>query len=175
MAGIILATQGIKHVSDLWAIQMQGLKFPWERLNLKVCKCGHPIHLEKCITCDCMKFEPKKEVTLVQGALRPIQLWHYVVPEESIGNALAIMNLTDEHIKANHGLKYLLLRKALGCEEIPLGLNKMPRGVVLNGQTIFPFNSIQDVGMDVRPIGVIYDKKGPIKFPDGSEYDQEQL
>lgn len=100
---IFLATRGIKQNVDYWTMMMQLSMYPWQRTNLET---------------------GKKEVSMVQGALRPIQLWEYIIPKESLAEVLTAMQKTKGDQKAYFGkglAKYSLptLRKILGANPIP--------------------------------------------------------
>ena len=74
MASLIFATRGIHHQIEMWKIFMQSQMYQWQRRNLK----SNTI-----------------ETMSVQGALRPIQLWEYVVPKDSIQDVLTNMRIAD--------------------------------------------------------------------------------
>lgn len=56
-------TRGVKHWRDIFVQFMQTQMWAWKRKNLKT---------------------KKWETTAVQGALRPVELWEYVFPEECL-------------------------------------------------------------------------------------------
>lgn len=137
---LFLATQGINHQTELWKKFMETQMFEWKRKNLKT---------------------GEIETSLVQGALRPIQLWTYVFPKESLGDVLGALHLTDEHLKiGSEGIGMSLLRKALGIKKCPLCVNREYKRYIM------------DTGMDVRVVGI---KEDEVKdFPQFG-YNQEAL
>ena|SRR3990167_8533448 len=141
-------SRGVKHQRDLWVNWMQTQLFSWERTN---------------------KTTGKKEVIPLQGALRPVELWEYVFPEEHLNQVLNNMMFTNEglncykHVKGKN-LSMAVLRKSLGAKPIPkfpvMEINKMMR---MNG-------------VAVEPIGIRADKRGDLLDPStGTVYEQELL
>lgn len=78
---------------------MQSQMFPFKRKNLKT---------------------GKDETIAVQGGLRPVQLWEYVFPEESLPDVLTMLNMND--VKKDYAIssaKMALLRAATKSKKIP--------------------------------------------------------
>jgi len=63
MASVYFVTRGPKHVRDHLISHLQAQPYWWKRKNLKT---------------------KKEEKFLVQGNLKPIELWEYTLPEEHI-------------------------------------------------------------------------------------------
>lgn len=92
-------TRGVQHRVDLFKTFMQTQMFPLKRKNLKT---------------------GKYETIGVQGGLRPVQLWEYVFPEESLPDVLTMLNMND--IKKDSAIpsaKLALLRSATKSKKIP--------------------------------------------------------
>ena len=132
---LYFATRGINQQVDIWKMFMQTQMFPWKRTNLKT---------------------KKEETTFVQGSLRPVQLWEYVFPEESLQEVLAMMNLQGNE-GAPTGLssaKMAMIRKALQCKPIPK-LEEIERNRFVNcdGVSIHPIGIKKDRRIDWEEIG----------------------
>lgn len=140
---LFLVTRGINANVEMWKIFMQAQMYPWKRTNLKT---------------------GKEETIQVQGALRPIQLWEYIIPEESLPEVLTCLNKTKGYTghwgdgKAKMMLP--LFRKALGAKPIP------KVDPVQTNRFIF-----QD-GVGVEAVGIKEDKR--FKWEDVG-YEQEML
>jgi hypothetical protein len=138
---IYFMTRGVKHARDIFISQMQSQFFPWKKKNLKT---------------------GKEEITAVQGALRPIELWEYVIPEESYEDAMALLGF-DPKKKANNIIdkaKLKIIQKALGAKEFPK----------LNPKAGIVQRFIIRKGVSAHPIGIRRDKRGK-----GWGYEQEML
>jgi len=130
-------TRAIKQQRDLFVMMMQSQFWKWTRTNLKT---------------------KKEEITQVQGALRPVELWEYVFPEECMDEVFTMMNV--QIPKGNYwGLSALnreLLRKGIGkdVQKIPK-YNIVPTNkyVELRGVAIYP------IGIKKDPVGELYDYK----------------
>lgn len=96
----IFGTRGIQHCIDLWHTQMQGVWLPFKRTNLDT---------------------GKEEVTNVQLALRPIQLWEAVFPHDHLNTVLNSLEIKPSGKTEPPALnKYTwLLRKGMGLKPIP--------------------------------------------------------
>ena len=137
-------SRGIKQKRDIFVTQMQSQYFPWTRVN---------------------KETGKEETTFIQGALRPVELWEYVFPEESLPQVLAMLNMQNLP-SANYipDTKIAMIRRMLKCGKIP----KIP--------TAERQHIVTDEGMSLAGIGIKKDKRGV--FDDkqfGFEYEQELL
>lgn len=147
---LYFTTRGVKHFRDLFVTMMQSQMFPWKRKNLKT---------------------GKEEWTNVQGALRPIELWEYVFPEESLPEVLAMLNIYSGK-EASHNVDWRnklgikkanamanFLRKAVGAKKIP------------NIKAVEKNRFVSMEAMALHPIGIKKDARG--KMPWG--YEQEEL
>jgi hypothetical protein len=136
-------TRGIKQQRDLFVNFMTTQMFPWVRKNIKT---------------------GKDETILVQGSLRPVELWEYVFPEEQLEEVLGAMGIktdtpTGYDTKINK-TKLAVLRKMLGAEKIPIKPFK-------------PTNRyIETRGVSIHPIGIKKDKREAVKE---WGYEQEML
>lgn len=88
----------------------------------------------------------KEEIARVQGALRPIQLWEYVFPEECIDEVLEMMGDGWKLGKT----KEATLRKMLGN-----GVKKIPKQK--NKSTNYRY--IEKRGVAIYPIGIKKDRR----------------
>ena len=123
-------TRGVQHQVDLFKTFMQAQMFDWKRTNLAT---------------------GKEEVSGVQGALRPIQLWEYVFPEESLGEVLAMLGIQDFDLpeKKYPPVKMAMLRKMLGCEKLPKIPDVKPnRYIEMRGVAIIPIGIKRDPRLD---------------------------
>lgn len=98
---LFFLARGVKHKLSLFETFMQAQMWKWKRKDLK---------------------EKKDVLHQVQGALRPIQLYEYIFPEECLDEVLTALDL-----KGTHSQKWRLgkakeavLRKALGKEVKPI-------------------------------------------------------
>lgn len=137
---------GIKQQMNLWETFMQSQFFNWFRRNLKT---------------------NQIETTAVQGALRPIQLYKYVFPADSLADVLTnmrIANNTDaiapdpkqpntapNAVNPNHPWfeKYLaMMRKLLKLKPVPkIDVNAntiITRPMFVEGVTIIPLGIKED-------------------------------
>lgn len=133
---------GIKNQMDLFEGHMQAQYFNWMRRNLKT---------------------NQMEATSVQGALRPIQLYKYVFPEESLPDVISNMRL-DLQSPPQFLLNYSwAMRKLLKLQEVPkLDIRK----------ELYQTRPLNVPGIAVIPIGIKYEPKR-IMEPLG--YEQEPL
>lgn len=100
-----MMTRGVNHSRELWVAAMQSQYFNWTRKNLET---------------------GQDEIIRVQGALRPIELWEYVFPEDALPEVLTMLNMTNKDGKGAFDAygprgKILgsVLRKVLSCKPIP--------------------------------------------------------
>jgi len=173
MAHLVLMTRGIQHQIDIWSKFMQTQMFWWKRQPLlkdkdgkfiktgEVDKEGNPIYERG-----------KEEVTKVQGALRPIQLWEYVIPEECMGEALAMLGKHKEEqlkLRPEVNSPAWALRKLLKLQKVPVIPEIQDKEVYQITDKYIPMNAVA-----VYPLGVKKDKKHDFIF--GKEgYYQEGL
>jgi len=132
-------TRGVKHFRDVFVTMMQSQMWKWTRKNLKT---------------------GKDEVVQVQGALRPIELWEYVFPEECLDEVLTVLKAKDTvNILGARGAA---LRKALGKD-----VKKVPEYKEI------PTNKfVEATAVAVYPIGI---KKDPRGAKEEWGYEQELL
>ena len=166
---LILATRGINQSFEVWKKFMETQMFNWKRENLNFCECGQPLvgHDDK--ICSLKKFTPRTEYTKVQGALRPIQLFEYVFPQESLQEVLAMMGLHNQYNKLRPEMTKIawILRKGLGVSKIP----DMPELEKKEAHEVTQ-KYVPMMGMAVYPIGIKED--GVLEFKEYG-YRQEGL
>lgn len=117
------------------------------------------------------KVEPYK----VQGVWRPIEFGHYVFPEECLNEVMNMLDLPDKirtfeavpHLNTYNAVmrKILKLKKIPSMEELPV-LDDKDR----NARTIFLKEHL-----NIIPVGIREDGKGPRQFDNGMVYNQEWL
>lgn len=109
MAHIFMITRGINQNVELWKKFMETQMYPWKRYNSET---------------------GKEEISQVQGALRPIQLWEYVVPKESVPEVVTVIKKGDmlNNYWGKGKIKYLLpfIRKMLGAKPLPKDIQPVP-------------------------------------------------
>lgn len=156
MTHIYFMTRGIMQQRNQWVEYMKTRMFPWKRKNLAT---------------------GEWETKLLQGALRPIELWEYVVPEECLQEALAMQRTgdgTNSVITACNDLRpeiknyALLMQKLLGLKPFPKFENPHLYGYTteVKGEPL-PVNFVPIDGFAVYPIGIKPDVKQD--FPDFKE------
>lgn len=117
----ILLTRGINQSMEIWKTFMQAQMFDWKRRPLikdkdgkfiqeGVDSEGHPIYQKG-----------PEEYTIVQGALRPMQLWEYVFPKESLQEVIAMQDQIKSYDKLRPEVAKIawLARKAMGAKKMP--------------------------------------------------------
>lgn len=138
-------SRGVKHMRDVFVSHMQSQFFPRIRTNSET---------------------GEEEIDMVQGALRPVELWEYVFPEESLEDVLSMLNFQNGACPG-YGLsksKYAMLRKALKCDKIP----KFPDADKKNIISLH--------GMGLHPIGIKKDRRDEMHDPaHGHSHEQEML
>ena len=142
---LYFATRGVKHMRDIFVTTMQSQFFPWRRKNLKT---------------------KKDETTYVQGALRPIELWEYVFPEENLPQVLAMLeikNTKGSNVTDFLDAKAVMLRKMLGAKKIPK-VKEVERQ-----------NVISKTGVSIHPIGIKEDERQDVDWGAPGKYNQEML
>lgn len=142
---LVFATRGIyRQVEELKNL-LQAQRFRWKRTNLKT---------------------GKEEMMLVQGALRPIQLWEYVFPEECLNDVLGGMEIKGAITRPEIKNFSWMLRKLLKLKKIPEnreGINvtgyRPPE--LLNGEPMppIPVHPLAVEGVAVYPVGIKEDAK----------------
>ena len=109
-------TRGIQSAIDQWKTFMQSQMFDFRQRPLLKDEKGNFIQNE-----DGTYKRGDEVITRVQGALRPIQLWEYVFPEESLQEVIAMQ----QQIKSYNQLRpevakvAWLLRKGMGARKVP--------------------------------------------------------
>lgn len=142
---VYFMTRGIKHQRDIAVKFLQTQMFPWKRKNLKT---------------------GQEEIAMVQGALRPIELWEYVLPEESLDEFLTMIGTEKGGVNTGghfSKVKQAAIRKMLGN-----GVKKIPK-------TFKPLTEaryIERRGLAIYPIGIKKDKRQ--KWEEAG-YEQEML
>lgn len=111
---LVLMTRGIQQQVDLWKTFMQTQMWNFEQTPLLKDKEGNFLKDDKG---DYIRGE--KRVTRVQGALRPIQLWEYIVPEQSMPEVLAMLN-QHKYADLRPGVSHSawMLRKMMGLKPV---------------------------------------------------------
>lgn len=126
---------------DMTVTHLQAQWFPWKRKNLKT---------------------GEEEVTFLQGSLRPVELYEYVFPEESLEEVLTMLKMTDENIDYHESKLGKIGRFFLGKFRTILGLKPIPRGikrepvkhiVPLDGVTLHPIGIKEDIKKDMPEFG----------------------
>ncbi len=136
-------TRGVKHFRDLFVNMMQSQMWRWKRTNLET---------------------NKKEVTGVQGALRPIELWEYIFPEECLDEVLTMLNIRNGDIINMSKTKSAMLRKALGKDVKPIPKYKDN-----------PTHFVEKTGIAIYPIGIKKDPRKDFDFGLAGKWNQEGL
>ncbi len=158
---LVFMTRGIdKQVTELKHLLL-AQRFPWVRKNLKT---------------------GKEELKMVQGALRPIEIWEYVFPEESLNDVLVGMDIKEPIQRKEIKNISWMIRKMLKLDQMPVledakGTGYFPPGKV-NGEKIPPLivHDMKVEALAVYPLGIKKDFKKDHHFTlaDGSEVDYFQ-
>jgi hypothetical protein len=175
---IFFITRGIKHSRDLWVDFMKTQMFHWERNPILKdeknnflknpdgsYKLGNP------------------EFTMVQGALRPIEFWEYVVPKERLPEVLAMQNLQGAFpLRPEVNNMGWVLRKLLHAKKIPqdmLNEIKDKQAYQITDKFIPMMHNVGGGGMAVYPIGIKEDNTHAYTWNEGTKdaigYFQEGL
>jgi len=157
---LVIMTRGIlRQVEELKSL-LQAQRFPWKRTNLKT---------------------GKEELMTVQGALRPIQLWEYVFPEECLDEVLGAMQIKGPIQRPEIKSMSWVLRKMLKLDQIPENesitvTGYKPRGT-LNDKEMpsIPVHNLTADGVAVYPIGIKKDVKKEFDWGVHGKYFQEGL
>lgn len=165
---LILMTRGINQQVEIWKNFMQSQMFWWKRQPLLKDEKGEYI-LDGVDEDGKPKYKRGAEqTTRVQGALRPIQLWEYVLPEECLPEMLAAMNLHQVNkLRPEVSKVAWVLRKGMGAKPIPM----FPQ---LQGKTSQELTTryIPHDSVATYPIGVKYDKKHDYIFSKGTKFQE---
>lgn len=155
-------TRGILRQVEEFKSLLQAQRFAWKRKNLTT---------------------GKEEIMTVQGALRPIQLWEYVFPEEALQDVLGALQITHPTDRKEIKNVSWFMRKMLRLDQIPT--QKMedfkvtgyrPQGT-LNGEQmpVIPVHQMFVDGVAVYPIGIKKDPKQDYDWGHQGKYHQEGL
>lgn len=123
----VFLTRGVKREVDQFISTLNAQYFPWKRTNLKT---------------------GKEEEALVQAAVRPLQLWEVIIPEEHKDLLLTSLEIDEKgkvHPLQAKGMT-LALRKAMGLK--PIRYTKTPQ------KRIIPREAVA-----LYPIGLKKDKR----------------
>ncbi len=121
----VFATRGIKHEVDMFVKFMETQMFSRKKINLKT---------------------KKEEIELVQGQLRPIQLWEYIFPEEHKAHILTSLSI-DENGKVGPfaaAFNAKLLQKAMGLEKVKYKKENTKRFIPHRNVAIYPIGIKKD-------------------------------
>ena len=157
-----MMVRGIKQQMDLWEMFMQTQMFHWKRNKLLKDKKGN-YRKNKDGT---FKRGPD-ELTRVQGALRPIQLYEYVFPEECLKEVIPMLNMHDiTSVRPEVNNFAWILRKMMKLKKLPdyPEMKGKPQ-TDLTGRYIPCHN-----GVAVYPIGIKLD--GKADFPNYGYYQE---
>ena len=155
---LILMTRGIIGKMEEWTALLRAQRFPWKIKDLKT---------------------NKEELKMLQGALRPIQLWEYVFPKESLNDVLGAMDIKGEKLRPEVNAPAWMLRKFMKLEPIPKEDKRTVTGYRPFGELnkekmpVIPICDLRTKGVAVYPIGIKQDKtmNHHFKLEDGSEVD----
>jgi len=132
-------SRGIKQNRDIFVNFLQTRLFPWK-----------------------IKIDGKETTETVQGALRPVELWEYVFPKESLPEVCGMLGIdpknTDNYGALSSSIQNSMLRKMLGAKEIPKDITPIQKDFVFKQ------------GMGLHVLGIKDDVMGKI-----GNRDQEML
>ncbi len=166
---VILATRGINKEVEEWKVFMQAQMWWWKRQPLLKDSEGNYIPYGEDEDGTPKYKRGPEELTKVAGALRPIQLWEYIIPEEGVGifagkqiqtsnlkELLAAMNLHHKDILRSE-MKPLawMVRKALHLKPVPEFPELFGKTTKELTQRFIPNKN----GVAVYPLGMKADKK----------------
>ncbi len=148
---LFLMARGINQSFEIWKMFMQTQWFDWRQRPILKDEKGNFIKDEN----GKYKYGAEK-IVKVQGALRPIQLFEYVFPQESLQEVLAMM---DEHksycnMRPDINVQMWALRKMLNAKKIP----EMPDLIKKEREQVTQ-KSVPHTGVAIYPIGI---KEDPI-------------
>ena len=109
-------TRGIQQSRDIWKTFMQAQMFDFRQKPLLKDAQGNFIQ-----NADGTYQRGAEMMTRVQGALRPIELWEYVFPEESLQEVIAMCGQIKSYNQLRPEVAKVAwpLRKLMGAEKIP--------------------------------------------------------
>ena len=143
--------RGVYSQVEIFKTLAQSQFWKWERTNLKT---------------------GKKQIDLVQGALRPsvFGAYEYVFPEECLAEVISVFGITKGDCDI---LKLKIIGKLFGCEKISDEIfkqaAKIPNTISINNSMRGLSNLCVD-GVGLRPIGIKKDRRGEMYG-----YNQEAL
>lgn len=141
---LVLLTRGHARQIAEWKAHLLAQRFPWKRRNLKT---------------------GKEELHEVQGALRPIQIWEYIFPEESLDDVLTSMKINKPIERPEIKKIAWLMRKMLGLQNIPVmkdfkATGYIPTGTLNGGKMpALPVHSMFIDGVATYPLGIKRDER----------------
>ena len=96
----------------------------------------------------------------VQGALRPVELWEYVFPEENLPEVLGMLHIdpkkADKYGELDQSMQTKILRKMLGAKKIPedTPIKERTHYVFTDGMALHVLGIKEDTKQDVPKWGV---------------------
>lgn len=133
-------SRGIKQNRDLFVKFLETRMFTWKTKDLK----GNEV------------------LQSVQGALRPVELWEYIFPEECLPEVLGMLGIdpskTEDYGSLSQKMQLGVLRKMLDCKEIP-------KNTPVVGNSQFVFHD----GMAFHVLGIKEDVRQKVE-----KWDREQ-
>ena len=161
---LVFMTRGIQRRVDVLKELLLAQRFPLKRKDLNT---------------------GKEELTFVQGALRPIQIWEYVFPKESMGDVLGGLQIKGPIERPEIKSMSWVLRKMLKLDQIPVlkpdatTTGYRPPGT-LNGKPmpaspVHNFGELTKMGVALYPVGIKEDAMQDAEWPTGEKYHQEML
>ena len=166
---MLLMTRGINQSFEVWKMFMQSQMFDFRQQPLLKDDKGNFIEDGVDENGNKKYKRGPQTMTRVQGALRPIQLFEYVFPEESLQEVLAMMN---QHKQYNHMRPEVnnyawILRKMTRFKKIP----DMPE---LQKKEAWEITQkyVPPQGVGVYPLGIKEDKKQDFIFGDVGFYQE---
>lgn len=168
---LVFMVRGIQQQVDIWKKFMETQMFDWKRQPLLRGKDGSFLKNP-----DGSYMRGKEELTRVQGALRPLQLYEYVFPEECYPEVLGMMEMQNRTGKERKEFRApaWILRKAMGLKPMPImdKIKDLSRDQITN-------KYVPTEALAIYPVGIKSDIKQDFIFnlKDGSQigYYQEGL
>jgi hypothetical protein len=151
---MILMTRGINRSFEEWKKFMETQLFNFKQVPILRDAQGNHLKNPDGTT----QYGPEM-ITRVQGALRPIQLFEYVFPQESLGEVLAMQNIQNCFpLRPEVSSWAWIIRKMMGAKKIPQEFldtikNKQSweitsKYVPMMGQAVYPLGIKEDVVQD---------------------------
>jgi len=144
----VFLTRGHERQLAEWKATLLAQRFPWKRTNIKT---------------------GKEELKLVQGALRPIQIWEYVFPEESLNDVMGAMQITGPIARPELKAISWALRKALKLEQVPT----LEEGKQLSVTGYIPHGTLNEEKMPAIPVHDLF-VEGVACYPVGIRKDPKK-